>query len=177
VDKTAIVVLAVIIALSLGIGGWLVLSPVEEPPPPGVIGDPGVDGPLPGTAPDILPEPPAPATEAPSEAGADGEDAPGAGKKPAPPARTEEAAIATMKATLEGTSFNLEVKELSIRAALDLLAKLTDVEINMNLADSAKLDQKISFSFASTPILDAIEFICQMRGLKYEVGPRGIVIK
>jgi hypothetical protein len=177
VDNTLIVVLAIVIALSLGGGVYLLMSGDEEPPEPYPVTGPNGMGSAPAVPPEVVPEPapppafPVPESETESEDGAD------SATEPAPAPVDEAAAIAKMKATLEGTTFTLEVNSMDVRSALNLIAKLADVEINTNLADSDRLDRKVSFKFDSVGILDGLEFICQMTGLKHEVGPRGIVIK
>ena len=98
-------------------------------------------------------------------------------KKPDPAPVDEAAAIVKMKAKLEGCVFSLKVDDLTVSAALGLIAALAGVEINTNLADADRLEGKVSFAFDETPVLDALDFVCQVKGLAYEVGPRGIVIK
>jgi len=178
VSRILIVVLALIIAFSLAGGAFLVLSGDAEPPPPTPVGGPDPFADSWGDPVPYVPGPALPPAVDPPDADPEPVEGPSAPEgKPTESAVDREAAIATMKATLEGTTFSLTVEDLDVRAALGLIAALADVEINTNLADSAKLDGKVGFSFDGVGILDALEFICQMMGLKHEVGPRGIVIR
>jgi hypothetical protein len=120
--------------------------------------------------PEPTPKPEDPKPEGPPAEGQSAEEKP----EKAAPVEDEKAAIARVRGDVEAAVFSMTVSNVTIREALEKLSKETGIAIDVNRLSSEVLEGKISFSFDETPLADALQFICAIKGMKYEIGPRGI---
>ncbi|MEN8152252.1 MAG: hypothetical protein ABFS86_20710 [Planctomycetota bacterium] len=178
-NRNVAVLLFVVGLVALVLGIWIVMQsggepadiPTDPPPAPDVVEGEDIPDVHPGHDPKD-PAPP-PAEEPP---------APDAGPAPEPeapptPAVDDAGAVEKMKAQLDGVTCSLSVNDLEVSAALGMIAALAGVEIDTSQADADKLAQKVSFSFDEAEILDAVELVCTTKGLEYEIGPDGIIVR
>ena len=82
-----------------------------------------------------------------------------------------------MQEDLESRTFSLSVTNLKLKSALDLVAALLNIEIDTSELSPDDLDQLISMEFDEVQATDALEFICTLKGLSYEVTSRGVAIR
>jgi hypothetical protein len=166
------VAIAGILVLLVLVGAYVATRPADDPLDQEPRSDPAAENPYSET-----PEPMPPAEDPkPEEAPADEPPPEEEPEKPVP-IEDEKAAIARVTADLESAVFSLSVSNVTIRDAFEKLSKETGIAIDVNRLSNETLEKPIAFSFDETPLADALEFICGVKGLSYEIGPRGIAIK
>ena len=71
----------------------------------------------------------------------------------------------------------LEFREATLREAIEYLKRKAtplDFELNDHVAES--VDARITLSLTNSPVRQALEYVTQLAGVKFRVGPSGVII-
>jgi hypothetical protein len=176
VNLSLTVAVVLVLLCAALVGGYFVLSGVSRPPPSASAPMNVTPPPLPetadGPAPPAMPLPEA-APADPTEEGKPPEPEPAA----APKAADTAAAITWMKKNLETRTFSFSVKGIRLEEALKLVAAFYDMEVDTSALSEDQLDQEVAAEFDEVTGADALQFLCDVTNLEYEVGPRGVTIR